>query len=100
MVSFLRYLAASLAILSFATAAPIGHSTNFSHSLVDQSDASGYRSVGYFADYKIYDPTKYFPSQLPADDLTHVLFSFAAIEPNGTVYVMDPGLISPGYLKL
>jgi chitinase len=90
MVSFLRYLAAGLAILSFATAAPIGNSTRSSHSLVKQSDASGHRSVGYFADYKIYDPTKYFPFQLPANNLTHVLFSFAAIQPNGTVYVSIP----------
>lgn len=37
----------------------------------------------------IYD-RKFFPQQIPAGKLTHVLYSFADNQPDGTVYLTDP----------
>lgn len=71
----------------------------------DQESIDGYRSVAYYANWvsrlllsslactadqeKDIYARKYYPWQLPAENLTHVLYSFANVRPNGTVFASD-----------
>ncbi|KAH6899223.1 chitinase [Coprinopsis sp. MPI-PUGE-AT-0042] len=49
----------------------------------------GKKSVGYFVNWGIYG-RKYLPQYIPANDLTHILYSFAKIDPSsGTVALTD-----------
>ncbi|EGR51271.1 glycoside hydrolase family 18 [Trichoderma reesei QM6a] len=47
------------------------------------------KNVVYYADWSIYDAA-FLPQQLPAEDITHLLYAFAGIEDDGSVVSMDP----------
>ncbi|PTB67173.1 glycoside hydrolase family 18 protein [Trichoderma citrinoviride] len=47
------------------------------------------KNVVYFADWSIYDAA-FLPQQLPAEDITHLLYAFAGIADDGSVISMDP----------
>ncbi|KAK8854659.1 hypothetical protein IAR55_003398 [Kwoniella newhampshirensis] len=53
-------------------------------------DWSGYRSVGYFTNWAIYDPQDFFITNITAKEYTHILYAFANVDGvNGTVYLSD-----------
>ncbi|KAJ0313493.1 Chitinase 4 [Colletotrichum fioriniae] len=51
--------------------------------------ASGYRNVLYFTNWGVYG-ANYQPADIPADKVTHLLYSFADIQTDGTVVSSDP----------
>ena len=52
------------------------------------SDHAGYRAVAYYGNWDIYT-RNYQPQQIPASKLTHLLYSFANVDSNGTVFLTD-----------
>ena len=78
-----------LSVLALGIAPLIGQATtaaaagSFVES-VARTASKGYNNVVYFADWVIY-ARNYQPYQLPIDKLTHVLYSFANIQEDGTV---------------
>ncbi|GAA6012940.1 hypothetical protein JCM10207_008387 [Rhodosporidiobolus poonsookiae] len=50
---------------------------------------NGKVSVGYMPAWAIYG-RKFFPQDIPAQDLTHILYSFAEVKEDGEVKLMDP----------
>ncbi|KAI4955483.1 hypothetical protein J4E91_001344 [Alternaria rosae] len=48
----------------------------------------GYRSVAYYGNWDIY-ARNFQPQQIPAERLTHLLYSFADNKPDGTVFLTD-----------
>ncbi|KAL7929032.1 glycoside hydrolase family 18 protein [Trichoderma chlorosporum] len=61
----------------------------------DHSSRKGFSSsfkrknVVYFTDWSIY-AAGFLPQNLPADDITHLLYAFAGIAPDGSVIPFDP----------
>ncbi|OHF01260.1 chitinase 1 [Colletotrichum orchidophilum] len=51
--------------------------------------SSGYRNVLYFTNWGVYG-ANYQPADIPADKVTHLLYSFADISSDGTVVSSDP----------
>ncbi|KAL6854616.1 glycoside hydrolase family 18 protein [Trichoderma novae-zelandiae] len=56
---------------------------------VGSGPTSRKKNVVYFADWSIYDAA-FLPQQLPAEDITHLLYAFAGIADDGSVISMDP----------
>ncbi|KAF1839569.1 glycoside hydrolase [Decorospora gaudefroyi] len=54
-----------------------------------QPNPTGYRAVAYYANWNIY-ARNFSPPSIPAPHLTHLLYSFANIRPDGTVFLSDP----------
>ncbi|WWC90501.1 uncharacterized protein L201_005437 [Kwoniella dendrophila CBS 6074] len=51
---------------------------------------SGYRNVGYFTNWGIYDPQDYFVTNISAKEYTHMNYAFANVDiNNGTVFLGD-----------
>jgi len=55
----------------------------------NSSRQTGYRAVAYYGNWDIYT-RNYQPQQIPASKLTHLLYSFANVNSNGTVFLTDP----------
>ncbi|KAI1365655.1 glycoside hydrolase superfamily [Xylaria arbuscula] len=51
----------------------------------------GYKNAVYFTNWGI-SQENYLPQRLPVDDLSHILYAFADIAPNGTVISADPAV--------
>ncbi|KAL5314487.1 hypothetical protein ACEPPN_017127 [Leptodophora sp. 'Broadleaf-Isolate-01'] len=84
-------LLAFFTLLTIISTAPVYNSTNTIHLEAEsqsQVAISGYRHATYFANWVIYG-RNYQPQQLPASKLTHVLYAFANIQTDGTVYLTD-----------
>ncbi|KAK6537934.1 hypothetical protein TWF694_010830 [Orbilia ellipsospora] len=65
-----------------APQAPVAPSTNFTDGF------TGYRSVGYYPDWYVYD-RKFNPDSVIVDQFTHLIIPFADIRRNGEVYHVD-----------
>ncbi|CAA9962119.1 chitinase 1 precursor [Pyrenophora teres f. maculata] len=59
---------------------PLAQPSNSTH--------AGYRAVAYYGNWDIYN-RNYQPQQIPASKLTHLLYSFANVNSNGTVFLTD-----------
>ncbi|PLB41035.1 glycoside hydrolase family 18 protein [Aspergillus candidus] len=53
-----------------------------------ESASGGYRSMAYFVNWGIFK-RNYHAESLPAEQLTHVLYAFADIHPDGDVFLTD-----------
>ncbi|CAG8977571.1 hypothetical protein HYALB_00008347 [Hymenoscyphus albidus] len=88
-------LAAAALLTHFAFAAPVGDDADGNTRHAPQAvksnvkaAAGGYKNAAYYVNWAIY-ARNYQPQQLPASQLTHVLYAFANIQTDGTVYLSD-----------
>ncbi|KAK6349894.1 hypothetical protein TWF696_006154 [Orbilia brochopaga] len=75
------------------TSSTIAPSTYVPPANISKDDGfTGFRSIGYFADWDIYD-RKFYPNMLHAEQFTHILLCFLVIDPTtGEVVMLDgPG---------
>ncbi|KAF1983813.1 glycoside hydrolase family 18 protein [Aulographum hederae CBS 113979] len=85
---FFTSFVVGLAALAQAAVIPRGDNSTATPDL-HVEDASGYKSVAYFVNWAIYG-RNFQPQQLPAEQLTHVLYAFANVRPEtGEVYLSD-----------
>lgn len=68
-------------IVTVSTSSQMSYPTD-----IDSHD--GYRAIGYFGDWDIY-ARKFFPQNISADKLTHVLYAFADNKDDGTIFFTD-----------
>lgn len=85
-----QYAPSSLAVITVSTTAP-GYPSNTNIAAEPKPEIEsrdGYRSIAYFGNWDIY-ARKFFPQQIPASQLTHLLYSFADNREDGTVFLTD-----------
>ncbi|KAF7862472.1 hypothetical protein EAF04_007345 [Stromatinia cepivora] len=97
---FMQYLVLALTCLSsFTSASAVSHGHYHKKDGVEaaveaavegaiEAATVGYHNAAYFVNWAIY-ARNYQPQQLPASKLTHVLYAFANLQANGTVYLSD-----------
>ncbi|KAJ5171632.1 Endochitinase B1 [Penicillium capsulatum] len=83
---FMPSVLLGLAWLAGATTIPF--SSNAMNATLEARDASGYRSVAYFVNWAIYG-RGHNPQDLPAQQLTHILYAFANVRSTGEIYLSD-----------
>ncbi|OCF32739.1 hypothetical protein I316_05660 [Kwoniella heveanensis BCC8398] len=67
------------------------HGNGGSVGTADVHSWAGYRSVGYFTSWGIYDPQNFFVTNITAKDFTHINYAFANVSAeDGTVFLSDP----------
>ncbi|KAK4184687.1 family 18 putative glycoside hydrolase [Podospora australis] len=79
---------AALAALSFCSLVIQGSPLPPGEVVLHRRQSTGYKNIVYFTNWGIYG-RDYQPSQLPASQITHVLYSFANLRPNGEVFLSD-----------
>ncbi|KAI8939329.1 hypothetical protein NX059_003120 [Plenodomus lindquistii] len=85
-----QYPTSSLAIVTVSTTAS-SYPSNTNIAAEPEPDVPsrpGYRAVGYYGNWDIY-ARKFFPQQIQASQLTHLLYSFADNRDDGTVFLTD-----------
>ncbi|KAK3397922.1 chitinase 1 precursor [Sordaria brevicollis] len=70
-------------LLAISTPALAGVSNQYQTSAAGNTTVTSFRNAVYFTNWGIYG-ANFQPQQLPASQITHVLYSFADIKPDGT----------------
>ncbi|KAK1758991.1 glycoside hydrolase [Echria macrotheca] len=78
---FVQAALAAFSLVSLVHTSPVPHP-------VEDRSASGFKNIVYFTNWGIYG-RNYQPTDLPASQITHVLYSFANLQPSGQVFLSD-----------